>query len=37
LHGAENPDKAQYCNFEDFILHPNLPPFASEEVSYHVM
>lgn len=29
--------KAQFCNFEDFIINPDLPPFASEKMSYHVM
>jgi len=37
MHSKEETDKAQFCNFEDFILHPNLPPFASEPVNYHVM
>lgn len=28
--------KNEFCNFEQFLSHPDLPPFASERKSYHV-
>lgn len=37
MHHKEQAKNAQFCNFEDFIINPDLPPFASEKVSYHVM
>lgn len=36
MHTRESVGKAQYCNFEDFILHPQLPPFATEPINHHV-
>lgn len=34
---GEKQFKHEYCNFEDFLNHPDLPPFAHERVGYHVM
>jgi len=34
---GEKQLKHEYCNFEDFLNHPDLPPFARDRVSYHVM
>lgn len=37
MHTAAKANQAQFCNFEDFIINPDLPPFSKEQVSYHVM
>jgi len=37
MHSQPNAQQVSFCNFEDFIINPDLPPFASEKVSYHVM
>lgn len=37
LHSDPNRTTSSFCNFEDFIVNSELPPFASEQVSYHVM
>lgn len=29
--------QSYYCNFEEFIVNPDLPQYASEQHSYHVM
>ena len=34
-HG-EKQFKHTFLNFEDFLNHPDLPPFASEPISYHM-
>lgn len=34
---GEKQFKHEYCNFEDFLNHPDLPPFAHDRVGYHVM
>lgn len=30
MHSDPNREMTQFCNFEDFIMHPNLSPFSSE-------
>lgn len=37
VHGDIEKLEAQFCNFEDFIVHPELPPFSKDKVQYHVM
>lgn len=37
VHMVAEAQNAQFCNFEDFIINPDLPQFSSEQVSYHVM
>ena len=37
IHIDQSKLNAPFCNFEDYIVHPELPPFSNEEVSYHVM
>jgi hypothetical protein len=34
-HG-EKQMKSKYLNFEDFLNHPNLPPFMSRQINYHM-
>lgn len=29
MHAQEESKNAQFCNFEDFIINPDLPPFSS--------
>jgi hypothetical protein len=29
-------NKNEFCNFEQFLSHPDLPPFASQRKQYHV-
>lgn len=37
LHLQPNREQSSFCNFEDFICHPDLAPFSSEQVHHHVM
>jgi len=37
IHTEPNRINSAFCNFEDFITHPSLPPFSKDRVSYHVM
>jgi len=37
IHAEPNRVQSAFCNFEDFISHPDLPTFSAEQVSYHVM
>jgi hypothetical protein len=30
LHSQPNKKHASFCNFEDFILNPELPPYSAE-------
>jgi len=36
LASAEKQFKAKFLNFEDFLNHPNLPPFMADKVNYHI-
>jgi len=28
--------KNEFCNFEQFLCHPDLPPFANQRKQYHI-
>ena len=32
----KDEEKHEFCNFEDIMTHPDLPPFARKRVQYHV-
>ena len=32
----KNKKRNQFCNFEEFMSHPKLPPFGTEQKSFHV-
>lgn len=34
---GEKEFKPEFCNFEDFLNHPDLPPFADTAVTYEVI
>lgn len=37
IHGKIESVQSYFCNFEEFIVNPDLPQYASEQHSYHVM
>lgn len=33
---VKNKQRNQFCNFEEFLSHPKLPPFGTDQKSFHV-
>ena len=36
MHVEPNRVPAQFCNFEDYVINTELPPFSAERISHYV-